>query len=67
SGGPSMRRIHPELKEAPSEKVDKPPPPGVPNFWASSEMGDDEDWVPPTRNRPKSSPWEERGKLEEAE
>ncbi|MHB0975944.1 MAG: hypothetical protein ACYC1U_01985 [Candidatus Aquicultorales bacterium] len=46
---------------------DRAPSPGVPNFWASTEMEDDEDWVPPTRNRPSSSPWQERGKLEEAE
>ncbi len=64
---PSARRLHPEIEEKRAEKADRPPAPGVPDFWPSTEIGIDEDWTPPIRNRPASSPWMTRGKLEEAD
>lgn len=51
----------------PRKKPDRAPEPGTPDFWPSSELELDEDWEPPKRNRPDSAPWEEEGKLEEAE
>lgn len=64
---PSARRIHPEIEEKRPEKADRAPAPGIPDFWPSSEIGIDEDWTPPIRNRPASSPWMRKGELEEAE
>lgn len=38
-------------------KEDESPEPGTPDFWPSAELGQDETWEPPARNKPDSSPW----------
>ena len=44
---------------------DASPEPGNPDFWPSAELDQDENWEPPTRNKPDSSPWCERREDEE--
>jgi hypothetical protein len=39
--------------------VEELPMPGVPDFWASTDVELEEELEPPTRNKPTSAPWEE--------
>jgi hypothetical protein len=41
------------------EHVEELPMPGVPDFWASTDVELEEELEPPTRNKPTSAPWEE--------
>jgi hypothetical protein len=41
------------------EDVEELPMPGLPDFWASTDVELEEELEPPTRNRPTSAPWEE--------
>jgi hypothetical protein len=56
---------HGEEKQAALGDEDEPPEPGTPAFWPSADLDQDEDWEPPARNKPDSSPWCERQEGEE--
>lgn len=57
--GPRRGKGTLETHEGHHHGEDRSPEPGTPDFWPSTELDQDEDWEPPTRNKPDSAPWEE--------
>lgn len=59
-GPPESHKVHHhggKEEAARQGEEDASPEPGNPDFWPSAELDQDEDWEPPTRNEPDSSPW----------